>query len=234
MHRAFLTSLSSSKYACTALRWSSCSCTFRAVVSQSTQDVNLAANVLFTDESIFQSGRDIQSAQWTFVVSRKSPIFVAPQSRTLLRSKCIGRVGGWLLTRAITFLMIAAKYVFLEQVLPGLLYDSSANVRRNMWFEYVGVPSYNRIFVRINISLSTSFPHRWIKSNGSVCWLSRLPDLSKLDFLLCMVLKTNMYVLSVEFEMDLIARFVYAAFTTIKLPVFEPFRHEYSTRIHHV
>ncbi|GFW55823.1 uncharacterized protein TNCV_122071 [Trichonephila clavipes] len=73
------------------------------------------------------------------------------------------------------------KYlVFLQEVLPELLTDVPAPIRRLMWFQQDGALSHYARHVSEN--LERTFPNRWIGSGGPVTWPPRSPDLSPLDF----------------------------------------------------
>ncbi|GFV01333.1 uncharacterized protein TNCV_2125621 [Trichonephila clavipes] len=73
------------------------------------------------------------------------------------------------------------KYlVFLQEVLPELLTDVPAPIRRRMCFQQDGAPSHYARHVREH--LDRTFPNRWIGCGGPVAWPPRSPDLSSLDF----------------------------------------------------
>ncbi|GFV38866.1 uncharacterized protein TNCV_2814821 [Trichonephila clavipes] len=71
------------------------------------------------------------------------------------------------------------KYlVFLQEVLPELLTDVPAPIRRRMWFQQDRAPSHYARHVREH--LDRTFPNRWIGRGGPVAWPPRSPDLSPL------------------------------------------------------
>ncbi|GFW99733.1 uncharacterized protein TNCV_3419631 [Trichonephila clavipes] len=72
--------------------------------------------------------------------------------------------------------------VFLQEVLPELLTDVPAPVRRHMWSQQDGAPSHYGRCVRDH--LDRTFPNRWIRCDGPFAWPPTSPDLSPLDFFL--------------------------------------------------
>ncbi|GFX08071.1 transposable element Tcb1 transposase [Trichonephila clavipes] len=122
------------------------------------------------------------------------------------------------------------KYlVFLQEVLPELLTDVSAPIRRRMWFQQDGAPSHYARHVREH--LDRTFPNRWIGRGGPVAWPPRSPDLSPQDFFLWGAMKGLVYDTPVVSEMDLVARIsIAAARIREMLGVFEDVRQSMSRR----
>jgi hypothetical protein len=87
--------------------------------------------------------------------------------------------GPYLLPNRLSF---PAYCVFLQEVLPVLLKDVPLAVRRYMWFQNDGVPTYFSAQTQQN--LNTQFPDRWLGRGGPVSWPARSPDLNPMDFFL--------------------------------------------------
>jgi len=66
--------------------------------------------------------------------------------------------------------------------------------------------------------LTTTYNNRWIGRNGPIAWPATSPDLTPMDFFLWGNIKALIYMLSIDFEEDLIARIVEAAATIRQQP----------------
>ncbi|GFV12386.1 transposable element Tcb1 transposase [Trichonephila clavipes] len=124
------------------------------------------------------------------------------------------------------------KYlVFLQEVLPELLSDVPAPIRRRMWFQQDGASSHYARHVREY--LDRTFPNRWIGRGVPVTWPPRSPDLSPLDFFLWGAMKGLVYDTPVVSEMDLVVQISIAAARIHEMPgVFEDVRQSMSRRCH--
>ncbi|GFV36331.1 transposable element Tcb1 transposase [Trichonephila clavipes] len=122
------------------------------------------------------------------------------------------------------------KYlVFLQEVLPELLTDVPAPIRRGMWFELDGAPSHYARHVREH--LDGTFPNRWIGSGGPVAWPPRSQIYPLWIFFSGVLWKGLVYDTPVVSEMDLVARISIAAARIRELPgVFEDVRQSMSRR----
>lgn len=76
------------------------------------------------------------------------------------------------------------KYlIFLQQVLPDLLQNVPANIRRKIWFQFDGAPA--TIFFQECTKLPyNAFLNRRIGRGGPVFWTPRFLDFFCLDFFL--------------------------------------------------
>ncbi|GFW76771.1 DUF4817 domain-containing protein [Trichonephila clavipes] len=116
-----------------------------------------------------------------------------------------------------------------REVLPELLTDFLAPIRRRMWFQQDGAPSHYARHVREH--LDRTFPNRWIGCGGPVTWPPRSSDLSPLDFFLWGAMKGLVHDTPVVSEMDLVARISIAAARIREMPgVFEDVRQSMSRR----
>lgn len=84
------------------------------------------------------------------------------------------------------------KYLNLLQnsVIPKIqeLYSLETN---NIWFQQDGCPAHNIRTVRE--FLNTTFPNKWIGTNGPIRWPPRSPDLAPNDFFIWGFIKNSIF-----------------------------------------
>ncbi|GFT08897.1 uncharacterized protein TNCV_4104141 [Trichonephila clavipes] len=151
-------------------------------LNQIAADMHFASSVLFCDEATFSREGVFNTHMWAL----NNPHSTRPRAmqHRFTVNMWAGIVGDSLLGPYILPPRLDShKYlVFLQEVLPELLTDVPAPIRRRMWFQQDGAPSYYARHVREH--LDRTFPNRWIGHGGPVAWPPRSPDLSPLDFFL--------------------------------------------------
>lgn len=201
-------------------------------VNQSAADMHFASSVLFCDEATFSREgmfNTHNAHMWALTNPHSTRPRAAQQRFTV--NMWAGIVGDSLLGPYILPPRLDSdKYlVFLQEVLPELLTDVPAPVRRRMWFQQDGAPSHYGRCVRDH--LDRTFPNRWIGRGGPVAWPPRSPDLSPLDFFLWGAMKSLVYDTPVNSAVDLVARISIAAATIRETPgIFEHVRSSMSRR----
>ncbi|GFW07589.1 DUF4817 domain-containing protein [Trichonephila clavipes] len=173
-------------------------------LNQIAADMHFASSVLFCDEATFSREGVFNTHMWAL----NNPHSTRP--------------------RAMQQRFTVNVWAGIE-VLPELLTDVPAPIRRRMWFQQDGAPSHYARHVREH--LDRTFPNRWIGCGGPVAWPPRSPDLSPLDFLLWGAMKGLVHDTPVVSEMDLVARISIAAARIREMPgVFEDVRQSMSRR----
>ena len=99
---------------------------------------------------------------------------------------------------------IEKHWIFLEQVLPGLLDEVPMKIKRNMWFQHDGAPVH--IGQSVRRYLNRSFRHRGIERDGPVPWPPRSSNLSCFVFFLYISLKAIESMNPVKSKMGPVAR----------------------------
>ncbi|GFX02091.1 DUF4817 domain-containing protein [Trichonephila clavipes] len=198
-------------------------------LNQIAADMHFASSVLFCDEATFSREGVFNTHMWAL----NNPHSTRPRAmqQRLTVNVWAGIVGDSLLgPYTLPPRLDSHKYlVFLQEVLPELLTDVPAPIRRRMWFQQDGAPSHYARHVREH--LDRTFPNRWIGRGGPVAWSPRSPDLSPLDFFLWGAMKGLVYDTPVVSEMDLVARISIAAARIREMPgVFEDVRQSMSRR----
>ncbi|GFW01257.1 DUF4817 domain-containing protein [Trichonephila clavipes] len=200
--------------------------------NQIAADMHFASSVLFCDEATF-SREGVFNTHNAHMWALNNPYSTRPRAmqQCFTVNVWAGIVGDSLLGPYILPPRLDShKYlVFLQEVLPELLTDVPAPIRRRMWFQQDGAPSHYTRHVREH--LDRTFPNRWIGRGGPVAWPPRSPDLSPLDFFLWGAMKGLVYDMPVVSEMDLVSRIFIAAARIREMPgVFEDVRQSMSRR----
>ncbi|GFW46040.1 DUF4817 domain-containing protein [Trichonephila clavipes] len=201
-------------------------------LNQIAADMHFASSMLFCDEATF-SREGVINTHNAHMWALNNPHSTQPRAmqQRFTVNVWAGIVGDSLLGPYILpHRLDSHKYlVFLQEVLPELLTDDPAPIRRRMWFQQDGAPSHYATHVREH--LDRTFPNRWIGRGGPVAWPPRPPDLSPLDFFLWSAMKGLVYDTPVVSEMDLVARISIAAARIREMPgVFEDVRQSMSRR----
>ncbi|GFY09750.1 DUF4817 domain-containing protein [Trichonephila clavipes] len=198
-------------------------------LNQIAADMHFASSVLFCDEATFSREGVFNTHMWAL----NNPHSTRPRAmqQRFTVNVWAGIMGDSLLGPYILPPRLDShKYlVFLQEVLPELLTDVPAPIRRRMCFQQDGAPSHYARHVREH--LDRTFPNIWIECGGPVAWPPGSPDLSPLDFFLWGAMKGLVYDTPVVSEMDLVARISIAAARIREMPgVFEDVRQSMSRR----
>lgn len=176
------------------------------------EDNEFPKYVLFTDESTFTRSGIVNTHNF-HMWQNENPHIVRQSNYQHRFSVNVwagiisnNLVGPYVLPERVTG---ESYYVFLREVLPGLLDSVPLGIRRRMWFQHDGCPAHYAINVRQY--LDRTYPNRWIGRSGPVPWPARSPDMTPLDFYLWGHMKSLIYETPVETEMDLVGRIVAAA-----------------------
>jgi len=166
----------------------------RWILRKQARNVNLIANILFTDEAGFTRDGIFNfhnTHQWAdenphaIVESRHQQRFSLNVWLGILGDRLIGPV---VLPDRLTG---PAYQNFLMNTLPPLLEDVPLNLRAASWFMHDGAPPHFSLAVREY--LNQMYQERWIGRGGPVAWPPRSPDLNPLDFFIWGYLKSLVY-----------------------------------------
>lgn len=176
----------------------------RFMLRKVAENVNFAANILFTDEAIFTNNGVINFHN-NHVWADENPHAVV-QSRHQHRFSLnvwLGVLGDRLIGPAFLPNRLNGELYlgFLNDTLPPLLENVPLNDRVRLWFMHDGAPPHFSINVREY--LNQNYNDRWIGRGGPTAWPPRSPDLNPLDFCIWEYLKSLVYSRPVDNLADL-------------------------------
>lgn len=157
------------------------------------ENANFERRVIWSDEAYFTSSG---------ILNRNNSRYWSQENQHVIFTR--ERQGRFGFSVSCFILGAKIKYVIYEGTLTGirhldimrdalmeLLEDVPLADLNNIYYQQDGAPSHNSRIVREY--LETTFPDKWIGTNGPVRWPPRSPDLSVLDFFLWGYIENQIY-----------------------------------------